>query len=683
MLVAITSSIEKNVTCFTKFRTILYMILFVSLFSGSLFAQKGKDPVLLTVAGEKVTKSEFLNIYNKNNIKDEDIDKESLKEYLELFINFKLKVKEAEELGYDTTTAFINELKGYRKQLAQPYLTDKNMVEELIKEAYDRMQYDIRFAHILTRVSADAPPEDTLKAYNKIIKIRDRILSGESFNVLATEVSEDFSARDTVINGREYKGNKGELGYFTVFDIPFYDFESAAYNTTEGDISMPVRTRIGYHIIKVIKRKEALGRFQVAYILISIPKNATAEDSIAKEKKIHEVYKKIQDGADFAEIAKEFSEDKSSAAKGGMLPWYGVNKLVPEFIDAVSELKNNGDISKPVLTAYGWNIIKLVDRKSIGSYDEMSGEIKQKVTKNERSIKSQKNFIKKLKTDYHFKENQNGLADFYKIIDTTIFQRLWTTDKAEGMDKVMFTVEDSNYTQQNFATYLSKTQKNRTPQDIETYVNDMYKRFVGTKLIAYENGKLEDKYPDFAALMKEYHDGILLFNLMQEKVWTKAVKDTAGLESFYEANKNNYMWDERANVTVYNCVNKEIAAKTRNLIKDTEKAAEDILIQINTDTINKELGLNLIIEDKKLIKGDDPVIDELSWEESITEDYEQNERTVFYVIHGKLPPQPKTLEEAKGHITSDYQDFLEKQWIKELRDKYPVIVNEKVLKKIK
>ncbi|MFC2100625.1 peptidylprolyl isomerase [Bacteroidota bacterium] len=683
MITAVLLSIKKNYLNSSKGIIILKALVIILVISGNLYGQKGKNPVLLTVAGEKVTKSEFLNIYNKNNIKDEGIDQESLNEYLGLFINFKLKVKEAEELGYDTTTAFISELQGYRKQLAQPYLTDKSVIEELIKEAYNRMQYDIRFSHILLRLPQDAPAEDTLKAYKKIMKIRDQIIAGADFNKIAMKVSEDYSARDTVINGREYKGNKGELGYFTVFDIPFYDFESAAYNTKEGEISMPVRTRIGYHIIKVIKKKKALGRFQVAYILKSVPSNSTKEDSLAKEQKINEIYQKILDGADFAEIAKEYSDDKSSAAKGGMLPWYGVNKLVPEFIDAVSELKNIGDVSKPVLTTYGWNIIKLEDKKPIGTYDEMKGEIKQKITKDERSNKSKQNFIKKLKLDYQFKENKNALADFYSVVDTTIFQRSWSTEKAQGMDKLMFSIKDSNFVQQDFARYLSKMQRNRTPQEIQLYVDDMYEKFVGMKLIAYENGKLEDKYPEFKALMKEYHDGILLFNLMQEKVWTKAVKDTIGLEQYYNANKNNYMWGERADVTIYTCVNEQVAEKTRELAKDSEISEEDILMRINADTIDKEAGLNLIIENKKLSKGDNEVIDGLSWQQSMSDNYKQDEKTVFYIIHSKLPPQLKTLEEAKGHITSDYQDYLEKQWIEELKAKYPVKINEKVLNKIK
>jgi peptidyl-prolyl cis-trans isomerase SurA len=659
-----------------KFFLLAISILIVS----GISAQTNNDPVLITISGEKVTKSEFLNVYNKNNLKKDVIDKKSLEEYLDLYINFKLKVKEAEALGMDTVTAFKTELAGYRKQLAQPYLVDKDVNDKLLQEAYGRMQWDIRASHILIKIGPNAAPADTLKAYNKIMAIRKRIVEKkEDFGKVAVETSDDQYSKDQPANGNRAatKGNAGDLGYFTALDL-IYAFETAAYNTKVGDISMPVRTDFGYHLIKVTDREPAMGKVQVAHIIVTIPSKATADDSAKAKSKIFEIYNKIKSGSTFEDMANQFSDDKASASKGGVIPAFGVNRMVPEFIVAISKLKNKGDISEPVQTMYGWHIIKLIDRKPIIPFDSMKADLKARITKDSRSSKSKDAMVAKVKKEYGFNETPATLADFYKVVNDSIFLGKWNVEKAKGLTKKMFAIGDKSYTQQDFAKYFASHLASKTKEDSAIYVNKIYKQFVDESVINYEDSKLETKYPEFKSLMKEYKDGILLFGLTDEKVWAKAVKDTTGLKEFYESNKANYMWDDRLDASIYTCANADIAKETRKLIKEGKLSDDEILKEIN-----KTSQLDLKIESNKFLKKDNAVIDSISWVPGITKNISKGNSIVFVKVNAVLPKQPKSLSESRGLITADYQTYLEKNWLTDLKKKYPVEVDKNVFSTIK
>ncbi len=637
-----------------------------------------KDEVLFTFNGEPVTTSEFLNVYRKNNVNGNVLDKKSLEEYLDLYINFKLKVLQAEELGLDTVKAFIDELKGYRTQLAQPYLTDEAMTEKLIHEAYDRMHYDVRTSHILIRVKPDALPADTMAAYEKIIDIRNKILAGADFGDMAVQYSEDPSAQDREASPKRpfMKGNKGDLGYFTAFDM-VYPFESASYNTPVGQVSMPVRTSYGYHLIKVTDKKDAMGRVQVAHILIRFPADPAHEDSLKLKDKAFAAYREIQDGKDFADVVKKYSDDKGTADKGGVLPWFGVNRMIPDFIIEVSKLKKAGDVTPPFLTAYGWHIVKLLDKKDIGTFDNNYQDLKQKVMKNDRILTSKTSFINQLKKEYHFREYPKNLIPFYTVVDSSIFKAKWDMAAAAGLNKKLFSLAGKTYTQDDFAHYLNKTQSNALAENIEIYVNNKYHNFVEETILNYEDEHLEDKYPDFKVLMKEYRDGILLFELTDEKVWSKAVKDTVGLEKFYNEKKDNYMWNKRLDATIFTVSNPSCVQKARDLaIAGTP--TDEILSNVNQDTLNC-----LTITHDKFQQGDNEFIDAIDWVKGLSGNIDKDGNTIFVLVHDILPPQPKTLSEARGIITADYQNYLEKEWIKSLREKYPVVVHEEVLESIK
>ncbi|MEI6122775.1 MAG: peptidylprolyl isomerase [Bacteroidota bacterium] len=659
---------------------VIFLFLIFIGFSGITKAQVN-DPILLNVAGENITKSEFLNVYQKNNVKGDAMDRKSLEEYLDLYINFKLKVKEAEEQKLDTFASFRTELAGYRKQLAQPYLTDKEVDEKLINEAYERMQWDIRASHILIKVDKNASPEDTLAAYKKIMKIRDRIIKGEPFDKVAKETSEDPSARDREDAGSKstIKGNGGDLGYFSVLDM-IYPFENGAFNTKVGEVSMPVRTDYGYHLLKVSNKKPAMGKVVVAHIFVSVPKDAKSEDLAGFKNKIDEAYAKLQKGEKFEDVVNEYSDDKGSAAKGGVLPGFGVNRMVPEFIEAIANLNNIGDYSKPIQTVYGWHIIKLIDRKPIKSLDEEKPQLKSRIIKDSRSNKSLESVITRIKKEYKFKDYPKSLKKFYSVIDTTIFDGKWDVQKANKLTKTMFVLGPKTITQSDFAQYLALKQAKRTKMNIPGYVNERYKTYVDDFCKNFEDTKLEEKYPDFKMLMKEYRDGIMLFELTDKKVWSKAIQDTTGLKEYYENHKTNYMWDERLDASIYTCKNIEVANNVRKLLKDFDdgKITEnDILIKINTDTIPV-----LKIERKLYLKKDSPIIDSVKWVKSITNNIVKDNKVIFVVVHKVVAPEPKQIKEAKGLITADYQNYLEKEWIDQLRKKYTYTVNKDVFESL-
>jgi peptidyl-prolyl cis-trans isomerase SurA len=650
--------------------TLLFSIFFLSVFS------QNTDPVLLQVANEKITKNEFIKVYEKNNIKTEKTDNKALEEYLELFTNFRLKVTEAQSLGMDTIKSFRDELAGYRKQLAQPYLSDNQASEKMIQEAYEHKKYDIHASHILVRVERLASAADTLTAWNKIMQLRKRIVKGEDFGKVAVEGSEDPSAKDRVTEGRKMKGNHGDLGFFTAFDM-VYPFEEAVYNAKVGEVTMPVRTDFGYHLIKVISKTPALGKIQLAHIMLVYPPKATLDDSLKVADSANLAYKLLQSGSDFADVAKKFSDDVSTATKGGVLPWFGVNRLLPDFTINIQKLKAKGDYSEPFQTMYGWHIIKLIDQKPIGSFDDEKEDIKQRIPRSDRNADILNTFVAKAKTKYGYTQNLPALDELTKTVTDSIFTASWKLEEAAGLNKNLFTIGTKTYTQADFAKQLVATQHREQKRDIPAYVFQQYNTFVNEAVNKYADSQLESENPDFKSLINEYHDGILLFDLTDKKVWSKAVKDTVGLEQFYEKNKNNYMWETRLDASIFTIKDASIVKSLKKLLKKGT-SDEQILAKFNTDSIQK-----VTVERKKFVKGENTNIDALEWKPGISDLITMADTTTaIIVVHKVVAPEPKLLNEIRGAMTADYQNFLEKEWISELRAKYPVIVNREVFNSI-
>ncbi|MFM7104383.1 MAG: peptidylprolyl isomerase, partial [Flavobacteriales bacterium] len=462
------------------------------------FSQSVTD-IVLTIDGESVTKEEFENIYKKNN-RDSVVTQKALDDYMELFINFKLKVHAAKELGLDTVKKFVNELAGYRSQLARPYLTDTDKLNDLMKEAYKFMGEEVRASHILVKCEPNASPQDTLKAFNKIMELRKRINAGEDFTTVAKSSggSEDPSVTS----------NGGDLGYFTAFQM-VYPFEKAAYAAKVGELSMPFRTRYGYHILKLTDRRQARGEIQVAHIVIR-PKTETKGDEGAKLK-LEEIRQKIVNGEEtFEDMAKKYSDDPSSSKKGGELPWFGTGKMVPEFEDASFGLKADGDVSLPFKTDYGWHIVKRLKVRTIPTYSEAEKDLKNKVSKDGRSEQTRKSFVEKLKKECNYKVSADVFKKIVMAADSNALTgKLYIKDK--DMKSVLFSYSGKSYTVAEFNEHFRTKGMGKAGTVPADHVTQFFNKLVEDKLIAEEDGKLELKHTPFRLLMKEYREGILLF----------------------------------------------------------------------------------------------------------------------------------------------------------------------------
>lgn len=621
-----------------------------------------QSPVLMVIDGTPITKAEFEKVYRKNNQKEGAYDMNDLREYVELYINYKLKVREAETMKLDTAITFVNELKGYRKQLAQPYMTDKEVTDALLKEAYDRLQKDVRASHILINLGPDALPKDTLIAYNRALKIRDMIMKGADFATVARDSSDDPSAKE----------NKGDLGYFTGM-MMVYPFETVAYNTKPGQISMPVRTKFGYHIIKVIDVRDAQGEIRVAHIMVKAGMDATDSAATAAKMKIDEIYAKLKAGEKFEDLVVKFSDDKGSAKNSGLLPPFGTGRMVPEFEKASFELKADGDYSAPVKTAYGWHIIKRIERKPVPTFEQKKNELKTQIARDSRAEVSKNSMISRIKKDYGFVDYPKNKDAFIAKLDSSLVKGEWKPEKLNNSKNNLFTLAGKNYTDQDFAQYINNHQSKKSNANPTQIGLQLYDQFVNETCLNHEEAMLDTKYPEFKALMQEYRDGILLFELTDQLVWSKAVKDTTGLKEFYQTVKNNHMHPRRCNAVIYTCANEKVAKKARKMIQKG-KAMVEI-----TAELNKDSQLNVNTQTGKFPKGENEIIDGIDWKVGLTDNMNKNNSVVFVNVEEVIEPTPKTLEEAKGLITSEYQAHLEKQWIQQLRAKYPFNVDQNVL----
>jgi peptidyl-prolyl cis-trans isomerase SurA len=640
------------------------------------------DPVLLRVHDRVVTRSDFKTVYKKNNLDMKVVDAKSVEEYLELYINFNLKVVEAMSLGLDTNPDFLAELKTYREQLSKPYFDDTDIAENIIEEAYERLQYDIRASHILISLDRNASPSDTLEAYKKLSDIRARILAGESFEEMAIQYSDDPSAKNTPASeeGPFRRGNAGDLGYFTALNM-VYPFESAAYNTPVGELTKPVRTDFGYHLIKVTDRLPAMGLARVAHIMVAIPQEATAEELDEYENRILSIHKQLfEEGRDFETLAMEYSDDGHSAPNGGEMPAFTSSRMVPEFIKAISKLDNPGQIAGPVRTNFGWHIIKLIEKNPPIPYEEIYPELKTRVSRDSRAQLSKKAVIERLKKDYKLRKYPKRITPFYSLVNDSIFRARWAIDPDIRLNKKLFSFNRLSYTQADFADYLKRTQANRAPQDIKTYVNRMFESYIEDRLIAYEDSQLEIKYPEFRNLMREYHDGILLFELTDQKVWSKAMQDTVGLEKFFEANRNNYMWDERLDVTMYSFKDRMHASQSMETITMGVAKGDDYTSIL--ETLNNQKGVSATAVRRKLSKGDHSIVERISWRSGLNEPIRIGDEFLVVHVHEVLPPQKQEMNEIRGMLISDYQYYLEDKWVKELRNKYDIFVDYDILKSI-
>ncbi len=618
------------------------------------------NPVIFTIGGEAVYQDEFLRQLNKNRKEKTKPTETEIREYLDLYVNFKLKVKEAMAMQLDTNPAFRSELSGYRKQLAAPYLNDKKVTEGLMQEAFERMKSEVNASHILINVAPNASPKDTLEAWNKIVDLRKRCLKGESFDSLASKYSEDPSA----------KKNYGKLGWFTVFQM-VYPFENMAYKTAKGDISMPFRTQFGYHILRVNGNRAARGEVKVQHIMVRTGYGSSSEVMANAKERIDIAYNELQAGAPFDTLVEKYSQDDGSKANKGVMNWIASLSGYPdEFKDICFGLKP-GETSKPFSTDYGWHMVKYVDFRPLGEYKDVQDVIKNKVTRDSRSEGSKTAVINRVKKENNYKENVLNINEFTAKLDSSLLKAQWKYNKEKMGSKPLFTIGNKVYDAEEFGMYLEANQDVHEKENAAMVARNHFAAWANDKCLAYEESILETKYPDFNNIMTEYHDGILLFDLTDRKVWSKAINDTAGLEAYYETIKGKYMWKERLNYEVFNCLDAKTKATAMKMLNAGK--SEDVVFA----KLNKKITNALVAKGNKAEKTD-PTAAKL-WDKKGVVDIPDADGFKFYYVLGVLPPEVKSLKESKGLVTSDYQEFLMKEWVNELRNKYTVTVNEPAL----
>lgn len=637
-------------------------VCFAALLWNSSIAQ---ERVLFTVDGrEEVTAEEFKAVYNKNRDIGEQIDPKTPEEYLQLYIDFKLKVLEAKDSAMDMRQSFLEEFHGYRSQLAKPYLTDKGSEEALVEEAYKRMQTDVAASHIMISVADFNNPKDTAAAYGQLQSVREQLTSGEmGFEEAAKLYSEDtYSAQ-----------RGGSLGYFSVFDM-VYPFENQVYGLEVGGISPVFKTQFGYHIARLDATRPARGRIQVAHIMLLLPENASADQSAEVQRKIEEIHQKLSTGASsFEDMVLQFSQDKTTRNSQGRLPEFGMNDMVNTFEDAAYGLSNPGDVSKPVRTPYGWHIIKLIQKIPLKEFEEVKFELNNKVQRDYRAQLSKEEFLEKLSKEYSFTIDEKAMTKLINRLENEDFSGKWVAPESVANDKSKIgSYADSVITIANFVAYVM-TGSSKFSGDIDTrtvleaYMS-LYKEDV---LLAYENTQLERKYPEFRRLVNEYRDGILLFDLTDKKIWTRSMKDTLGLQNYYEAHKGNYRWNTRYDYTIYDCENKKMAKK---VLKEIKAGTSDSLILAK---YNSESALNIQIESKLEETPEYAEVNSMT-AGMVSKPIEKNGRFFIFQLHQVMEPRTKELKEVRGLVAADYQKELEAAWIQELRTRYPVTIDTAV-----
>ena len=583
------------------------VFLSIVLLAGSLMSFAQEDKVLLTINGEPVMLSEFLYIYEKNN-QESSLEKKSMEEYLDLFINFKLKVTEAIAQGVDTTEAFAKELAGYRAQATPKYMQDDEAIDSLVTLSYNRKANIRRAAHIAIQCPMDADSATLAAAEEKIQLARERVTTGvekkvkkgrkwitvrkpEAFADVAREMTDDQ-------NGKE---NGGELGWIEVFRF-VYPFEEAVYNTPVGEVTPVFRSPYGLHIA-LVEEERPYEEVHAAHIMKMMPRgnNASAMDV---KKQVDSLYQVVMAGADFAEVATANSDDKGSAMRGGDLGWFGRGMMVQPF-ENITFAMNPGEMSEPFPTRFGWHFVKLYEKRGIQPLDSIRQQLLAQVKRDVRYQEAEKSFIKKTRAEYNL--------------------------PAEMSDE---------------------------------------------EVRAYADAHLEEKYPDLRNLVREYHDGILLFDVSLREVWDKANKDTEGLAAYFKANKKNYTWDEPRFKGYMIYAKDEVSAKAAKQIIKT--ANPDSIMSYIDQRINVDSVTYVRIEKGLWTKGKNGAVDKYGFKNKET-DYTPTEEFPIVVPVGKVIKAPQEYTDVRGQVTTDYQDHLEKLWVASLREKYPVVVNEEVL----
>ncbi|HRJ29274.1 MAG TPA: peptidylprolyl isomerase [Cyclobacteriaceae bacterium] len=627
------------------------------LFSLSAFAQKPKKKapaqVLFSVNNRAVSTDEFIYLYKKNHQnKQEDYTKDKVEEYLNLFINFKLKVEEARSRGLDTTKAFIKEFNNYKEELRRPYLPEGKMLDSLVRLTYNRLKEEVKASHILINVTPDASPQDTLNAYSRITALKEKAKAGEDFGMLAATHSEDPSARM----------NKGDLGYFTAMQM-VYPFESAAYSGKPGEVVGPVRTRFGYHLVYVEDRKPARGEVEVSHIMI---RTGGERDEAKSKNLIFEIYDQLKGGVAWEELCLQYSEDANSKNSGGKLRAFGVGAMAaaPEFDAVAFSLQRSGEISDPFQTAYGWHIVRLERKIPLPSYEELLPQLKPRVQRDERVQISKQALMQKLKKDFLYKENEAGKSKVFALADSSLTKGKWSVKQWPGAE-IIFTMKTRSVPVKEFVQYVNRQQR-ASAMAPKSYMEQLYGSFVESVINQTYEDQLVRANPDYEMLLREYYEGILLFDIMEREVWNRASEDTTGQRAYYTEHATNFMAGERVLAELFSANSADQLTELKSALERKDTLAVEEFIKARR--IRQEKGA--------FQKGDRPVLAKVAWATGI-HTAENNGMYYLVRIFELLEPGPLAFEEARAAVIAEYQNYLEKRWVDQLRKKYTAKINEK------
>ena len=684
-------------------KTLIALLFGALCVSNVLKAQEVKDdPIIIEIGDEKIRQSEFMKSFNQSNTelsKMSEADKRNaLKEYVYLYTNFRLKIKAALDERYDTASSFEKEYSVYRDEIAAPYLIDSQSLENIMQEVYRRNQQAVRASHIMVALPRNPSPEDTLKAYNKAMDIYVKAIEkGADFKKLAIAFSEDPSVKthESRNSDKTIEGNGGDLGYFSVFDMVL-PFEDAAYGLEIGEISKPVRSEYGYHIIKLVDKVNIYGKTSIQHIWVG---SVSERDSARMLSVINDAYRRLNAGEDFNKVVQDCSEDRRSLPVNGLLEDVPAKRMVPEYVKEISKLKV-GEYSQPFKTKYGWHIIKVVKKDTIPPLDDMRAFYKQRISRDQRSKQPQNVFVENMKEKYTFvNHNVDSKVAFDELraaVTDSVFKRTWVLPTLQNGSMPAFTIGNKTYTVNDFAKYINDSQRRLRirRKNLDEYYQEIYGYFVNDKIVEYADSKLEQEYPEFNEMVEEYRNGLLIFAYNDSKVWSKAILDTVGLKEFYAVESikhdiNNpehakYFWGNRADIMTVavmdsNCVEKSKAMKVVEKNAFKEGMSKEEMTKLVEKKVNKKKCslANPIFVRTIMVEKENEIIKPEQFKKGIYKG--TNQRSMGYVIvivRGIKDPELKSLRDARGYYINDYQNYLEENLIKELRSKYKVVVHE-------
>jgi peptidyl-prolyl cis-trans isomerase SurA len=644
-------------------KNICNLILFFFITS-VIFGQN--DPVLFSVENNPVKLSEFNYIYKKNNGDGANYSKASLEEYLDLYVKFKLKVQKAYSLRLDTVPALKQELEMYKKQLANSYLHDREIKEKLAEELYERMKFDINVSHVFVKLPNKPSPKDTLLAFNRIMHAKRALDRSGNFSNVVVNFSQDA----------ESIRNNGNLGWVSAL-LPdgFYDLETLIYSLNVGETGGPVRSHLGYHLVKVEDKRPARGQMEAAHIYLK--KEGGALNMLAKMR-IDSLYQSLIAGkTTFEGVARKHSDDKRTSPKGGNIGVFGMGLYEPSFEEAAFDLME-GDISTPIETSSGFHIIKCIRKLKMGDLNQEKPRLRALLENDSRNEIATLTVIERVKKESNFYENKEAIKNISSLIEDDFITFRWNPPLDYPKQTLFSFNNDMKFSTHEFLAYLKKNTRIRlassnraTPEEI---FYNLYHEYVNESTLLYEEKNLKNKYPEFRELMREYEEGILLYEVTNQNVWSKANSDTIGLKKYFDSHREDYYWNDRAVVRSY-----VVGSTEQKLVGKILKAAKKKGFSGVAKKFNKNGELVSSVENKYL--AEDPKMKELNWVKGFSSGIIISRETgtsSFKILESFISKEPKKLADAKGYIMADYQDHLEKVWIEQLRNEFSVKINDDV-----